>query len=268
MPGKLVVDRAICEKPLPTDRDQYLAHDGRIMCRECCYEVDRDLKEAGLYPPTPDILRLRCMGWILDESVPLAQLQAYVQHAWDCMRGLAYQIGTGYPSEQAEAQTREAAVRRLDMIVDWCSEQAGGTPPEYGTERKKVDIGATAMANPTGNAAKAEEPPAGAGGKSGGNSGFTFEPGAFFWKGRRRELARKPLAILRALAEARGSVLTLNAILKTVWEDAVVGEESVRSHIKTARAALRKVIGDNCPADPIPCVERGTGATAWRLDIP
>jgi DNA-binding response OmpR family regulator len=103
------------------------------------------------------------------------------------------------------------------------------------------------------------------------SGGLTFLPGALLYRGHRQELSGYPLAILQALYQAPGQTLTLRAILDKVWGDNMVGEETVRSHISTARNALREVLqaaGVEDPADPLPCVDRGTGRTAWRLDLP
>jgi DNA-binding response OmpR family regulator len=102
---------------------------------------------------------------------------------------------------------------------------------------------------------------------------LTFEPGAFIYRSHREELNGKPLHVLQALARAWKNVLTLAALQNQCWGDTVVGEETVRSAVKVARAALRRAIqgsGISCAdgLDPIPVVDRGTGRTAWRLQLP
>ena len=103
--------------------------------------------------------------------------------------------------------------------------------------------------------------------------GLMFEPGAFVYGNRRHKLSGKPLQVLEALATARDQVLTLAALRDRCWGDAEIGEETIRSAIKTARAAVRRAIqavGVTCPRgfDPIPIVDRGRGRTAWRLQLP
>jgi hypothetical protein len=102
---------------------------------------------------------------------------------------------------------------------------------------------------------------------------LTFEPGAFVYRNRRQPLSGKPLQVLEALAKAKGNVLTLAALRDLCWQDDLVGEETIRSAVKEARAALRGVIpasGAECgsPFDPIAVVDRGVGRTAWRLSLP
>jgi hypothetical protein len=100
-----------------------------------------------------------------------------------------------------------------------------------------------------------------------------FEPGAFVYRNHREELNGKPLLVLQALAMTRTNVLTLAALQKQCWQDAIVGEEAIRSAVKVARAALRRaiqILGIPCEDgfDPIAAVDRGTGRTAWRLQLP
>ena len=102
---------------------------------------------------------------------------------------------------------------------------------------------------------------------------LTFEPGAFVYRNRRQPLSGKPLQVLEALAKARGYVLTLAALRDLCWQDDLVGEETIRSAVKAARAALRRVIRasgaeDGSPFDPIAIVDRGDRRTAWRLSLP
>jgi DNA-binding response OmpR family regulator len=104
-------------------------------------------------------------------------------------------------------------------------------------------------------------------------SRLLFEPGAFVYRDHRQQLSGKPLQVRQALAKARGQVLTLVALWDQCWGDAEVGEETVRSAVKAARAALRhaiQAVGVTCPRgfDPIPSADRGTGRTAWRLQLP
>jgi hypothetical protein len=98
-----------------------------------------------------------------------------------------------------------------------------------------------------------------------------FQPRAIVYGCQRQPLSGKPWQVLKALHEAPDRTRSLDNILKTVWGNLVIGEEAVRRHICTARKALRKVLkaaGAKTPSDPIPAVDRGTGKTAWHLDIP
>jgi DNA-binding response OmpR family regulator len=100
---------------------------------------------------------------------------------------------------------------------------------------------------------------------------LTFEPGAFIYRTHRESLSGLPLQVLQALHQALGSAQTLQQLYDAIWKDRPSGEEAVRSAVKTARKALRRAmraVAIEVPADPIPNVDRGTGRTAWRLDLP
>jgi hypothetical protein len=102
-------------------------------------------------------------------------------------------------------------------------------------------------------------------------SGLTFFPGAFVYRGHRQPLCGKPLEVLRALAEAHGQTCTACGLLKAIWPETIVTEDTVRSAVSGARQALReamRVAGVEGPVNPIPVVDRGTGRLAWRLDLP
>lgn len=97
-----------------------------------------------------------------------------------------------------------------------------------------------------------------------------FQPGAIIYCGHREPLSGKPWQVLKALAEARHKTLTLRVLQSNVWKDSSTGQEAVRSAVKTARAALRRVMkaaGVVGPNDPIPVVDRGDCSTAWRLAL-
>jgi DNA-binding response OmpR family regulator len=100
---------------------------------------------------------------------------------------------------------------------------------------------------------------------------LTFLPGAIVYGGHRKPLKGKAWEVLKALADAPGRTLTLRDLLRKVWGVTVIGEDTVRRHIYSARQALRKAMkaaGVTAPADPIPAVDRGTDRTAWYLDLP
>jgi DNA-binding winged helix-turn-helix (wHTH) protein len=100
---------------------------------------------------------------------------------------------------------------------------------------------------------------------------LTFEPGGFIYRGHRQPLKGKPLQVLQAFAEAPGRICTAAALLRAVWPDVAVEEDTLRSAVCDARKALRQVLeaaGVEGPADPIPTVDRGMGRLAWQLDLP
>jgi DNA-binding response OmpR family regulator len=99
---------------------------------------------------------------------------------------------------------------------------------------------------------------------------LAFVPGAFLYRGRRFALTATPLAILRALAGAPERTCTERDLKAGIWGDYAIEPATVRSHVRTARKALRlalKAAGLNGPDDPIPVVARGDDL-AWRLDLP
>jgi hypothetical protein len=118
-----------------------------------------------------------------------------------------------------------------------------------------------------------QEPARPPGGMADGGAGvpLTFSPGALVYGNRRFPLTGKRLEVLRALAEAPERTRTAGELLKAVWGDVAVEEDTVRSAVSGARKALRAAMqaaGVAPPADPIPVVDRGTGRLAWRLDLP
>jgi hypothetical protein len=100
---------------------------------------------------------------------------------------------------------------------------------------------------------------------------LTFEPGAFVYRGHREPLSGKPLQVIEALYLASGNVCTLKALQDTIWKDTSSGEEAIRSAVQAARDALRRAmraVSVEGPKNPIPTADRGSGRTAWRLDLP
>jgi hypothetical protein len=105
---------------------------------------------------------------------------------------------------------------------------------------------------------------------------LVFEPGAFLCRGHRERLVGEPLQVLKALSGASGKTLTLDALQRSVWPEAVTGQETVRSAVSKARKALSrayKICRVRKPRNaertwPVSLVERGQGLTAWRLDLP
>jgi hypothetical protein len=104
------------------------------------------------------------------------------------------------------------------------------------------------------------------------DASLTFVPGAFIYRGHQQDLGGKPLAVIQALDQAQMKTLTLTALQDKVWPEANIGNETIRSAVKVARKTLREAIrtvghaGDD--HDPIPVVDRGSNATAWRLRLP
>jgi hypothetical protein len=100
---------------------------------------------------------------------------------------------------------------------------------------------------------------------------LTFLPGGFIYRGHEHRLSGKPLQVLQALQGAIHQTITLKELQDKVWTDSEAGEEAVRSAVMTARKALRKALRAahiQSTEDPILLVDRGTGFTAWRLNLP
>ncbi|SRR5579883_898681 len=103
-------------------------------------------------------------------------------------------------------------------------------------------------------------------------SPLIFLPGAFVYRDHTEELGGKRLQVLKAFARAKGGRLTLDSLRDHCWGGGA-DEPTIRSAVKGARDALRraiKTVGSNCDQDfdPIKCVDKGSGRTAWRLDLP
>lgn len=96
-------------------------------------------------------------------------------------------------------------------------------------------------------------------------NGLMFAPGTVSFRGRPVELRGKPWEILNALWSATDHTMTESQIVDMVWrnENRVLGD-TVRSHIKTARKALRKLTRKT---NPLPYLDRGNGLLAWKIDI-
>jgi hypothetical protein len=109
-------------------------------------------------------------------------------------------------------------------------------------------------------------------GKSNRTAGMlSFIPGGFVYRGQRHDLSGKPLQVLEALYQAPGQAMTLLRLRDKIWCDEEVGQEAIRSAVKVARDALRVAMRrakSSETNDPIPNIDRGTGRTAWRLDLP
>jgi hypothetical protein len=76
----------------------------------------------GVCPPTPRALRKWC---IEVQSSPTFQAapDAFVAHAWKCMRRLAGQLNCGHPPEPVRSSALEDNRRHLDTVIAWCTEQ-------------------------------------------------------------------------------------------------------------------------------------------------
>lgn len=98
-----------------------------------------------------------------------------------------------------------------------------------------------------------------------------LQPGLIAFRGHSTPLKGKPWEVLRVLLKAPGMTCTVDYIIKAVWDTQIITEDTVRSHISSARQALRDAIrasGVELDSDPIPCVDQGTGRLAWRLTLP
>jgi len=93
-----------------------------------------------------------------------------------------------------------------------------------------------------------------------------FRPGAVKLGDAEVPLIGKPFEVLRYLHDCRDRRATLREIMKTVWGQDLIDEQTVRAHICTARDALRKLLRRRT-FDPIPCVDRGTGVTAFQVRL-
>jgi hypothetical protein len=94
-----------------------------------------------------------------------------------------------------------------------------------------------------------------------------FPPGAVKFGGAEVPLTGKPWEVLRFIHDSRDRRATLDEIRKAVWGDTVVDEQTVRTHVSRARKALRKLFKGK-KFDPIKCVNRGTGKTAFHVQMP
>lgn len=100
-------------------------------------------------------------------------------------------------------------------------------------------------------------------------SRWTFAPGLAIYRGHQVKITGKPWATLKAVAESRHQTATENDLLKTVWPDEVVMGDTVRDAIRNANNAIRKSLKGKVQLPPFPLanVARGTGQTAWRLEL-
>jgi hypothetical protein len=106
-------------------------------------------------------------------------------------------------------------------------------------------------------------------GAPGGGNGLTFRPGGFVYRGVEQPLMGKPLAVLRSFAESPDRTRTAKDLHKLLYENETPRlDDTIRSHVSKARGALRQAIrkaGVAFEDDPLPCIDRGKGALAWRL---
>jgi hypothetical protein len=99
-----------------------------------------------------------------------------------------------------------------------------------------------------------------------------FAPGALILDGHREALTGKAHQVLQAIAMAPQGLL-LAEIRSRIWQDSLVDEGTIRTTVHAARTALRRaLVAKRLPCDqdfdPIPVVDRGTGRTAWCLQLP
>lgn len=102
------------------------------------------------------------------------------------------------------------------------------------------------------------------------SSPLSFSSGAFLYCGHREKLRGKPLQVLEAFARAKDRTLTLVSLRDQCW-GGEAEKDTIRSTVKTVRAALRRAIkaaGGSCDFDPLQNVDQGEGRTAWRLELP
>jgi hypothetical protein len=112
-----------------------------------------------------------------------------------------------------------------------------------------------------------EKPKAGAGPAGANWTAWQTEPGCYFFRGNRSELAGKPLALLAEfLTQREGRFLGYAHLKGTVWADSLTGEEGIRSAVGALRTSLRAVCRELGldTSDPLPFT-RGAG---WKLNMP
>jgi hypothetical protein len=95
---------------------------------------------------------------------------------------------------------------------------------------------------------------------------LVFEPGRVRYRDRVEDLSGKPWEVVRAIWTAPGHRMRVADILKAVWKDPIINEDTVREHVRKARPILQKLLG-NKKLDPIPCVDRGPDRTAYAIDL-
>lgn len=70
--------------------------------------------------------------------------------------------------------------------------------------------------------------------------GLNIDGGRAFWNGQALDLTRRELALLQALQQAAGRILSRDQLLDLAWgQSSETGDRSVDTHIKTLRAKLR-----------------------------
>lgn len=96
---------------------------------------------------------------------------------------------------------------------------------------------------------------------------LTFSAGQISCNGRSVDVVGLPLKIVKAIWDARNHRMFSSDIIKAVWEEGFGGEAELRTHISKARADLRKLLKCGPKHNPIPCVDRGSGATGYCIDL-
>jgi hypothetical protein len=178
--------------------------------------------------------------------------------------------------DRAVGAIRTLAGRKHEVLSEaalkWLNRMCG--PPPEPEEAQKDDVTATEAAptapvhGPQATDASAEWPASFESTTSGGPVVLEFGPGEVRFGERSVELGGKPLQILKAIYSSRFKRMTLQDIVSDVWEGSpFVSPTTARSHICAARKALRELW--SCPGfDPIPCVDRGDGETAFKIAFP
>ncbi len=103
-----------------------------------------------------------------------------------------------------------------------------------------------------------------------GRSALRIGNGGFHYGNTWQKLPGKALECLRSLIDAGERGVSRTDLFRAHWSPEA-GEDNVRVQIGKAREAVRKAIqkatGAASARDPIPCVDRGDGATAWKIDL-
>ncbi|MBN71628.1 MAG: hypothetical protein CME32_20400 [Gimesia sp.] len=95
------------------------------------------------------------------------------------------------------------------------------------------------------------------------NTGWKFSPDTVFYNGLQFSIQGKPQDILKALSEAPHGI-SKEDLIKTVWPDNEVNDETLRSHICSIRKCIKKTLQTS--DDPVPHV--GSGDTSgWKLNF-
>jgi hypothetical protein len=253
-----------------------------VLCT--CFQVS-SLLAAELYPTDErdqrveqmDVTERRYLTVTLNRE--LGRLKGALAQAFPELRGLDWELSGETEMRAMEKISQlHQGMRRLKVPPIMDGQQASPTGPvraggtdcdstaqEGGAGRGPVVFDAAAvMAEKTtqqGTSAKSD----------GTAEKLSFVPGGFRYRGQQHDLSGKALQVLEALYRAPGQAMTLHDLQNTIWPDQEAGQETIRSAVKVARRALREAMrAANVPGpnDPVPAVDRGTGRTAWRLDLP